>query len=116
MPLRPCKVCGTPTPYGERHCGQPASRPYRGSSTAQGYGAQHRAQTEQAINAEPWCHTIGGCPYPDSGTETNRLTGGHPFTVAEMGGDRLAWSRQARIAQCMRCNSGHRPLVAEKSL
>jgi hypothetical protein len=83
---------------------RPTSRP--SSSTGQGYDTQHRRLTAAAIAAEPWCHTPGGCPYPDANTPANPLVGGHPKTLAQFGGNRQAWAAQPRIPQCHRCNSG----------
>jgi hypothetical protein len=97
----PCATCGSLTTCAHRQ---------RASAPARGYGRDHRARTADAIRHEPWCHTTGGCPWPDSGTDTNPLTGGHPRTLAELGGNRAAWDAQPRIPQCSRCNSGHAPL------
>lgn len=102
MPRRPCLTCGTPT-TGTR-C--PACSPRRPSAHARGYDADHRAATAAAIAAEPWCHTPGGCPFPDAGTSANPLTGGHPHPLAHYDGDTAAWAAQPRIPQCHRCNSG----------
>lgn len=107
MPRRPCLSCGIPT-TGTRCPGCTPSRP---SAHARGYGRHHQAATAAAIEAEPWCHTLGGCPHPDAGTHRNPLTGGHPRTLEQCGGDRQAWNAQPRIPQCSRCNSGHAPLV-----
>jgi hypothetical protein len=109
MPRRPCLTCGTPT-TGTR-C--PACVPHRPSANARGYGRAHQRATADAIEAEPWCHTLGGCPWPDSATPANPLTGGHPRMLADLGGDRAAWAAQPRIPQCSRCNSGHAPLVED---
>jgi hypothetical protein len=97
--LRPCPVCGTPT-----------ARPRCPAHLGAGYDQDHRARTAAAIRAEPWCHTRGGCPYPDAGADANPLTGGHPRTLVELGGDTTAWAAQPRIPQCLRCNSSRRPL------
>lgn len=104
----PCLNCGTPTSPGPR-CHQHAHP--TGSATARGYGATHRKATAAAVAAEPWCHTAGGCPWPDSATATNPLTGGHPLTIDDLHGDRQAWATQQVVPQCHRCNSGHYPLI-----
>jgi hypothetical protein len=98
MAMRPCATCGTPT-------SGPACPAHRST-----YGRRHRASTAAAVLAEPWCHTSGGCPFTDAGTARNPLTGGHPLTLAEMGGDRAAWQAQPRVPQCHRCNVSRRPL------
>jgi hypothetical protein len=54
----------------------------------------------QAVADEPWCHRVGGCPYPDAGTPANPLTGDHAVAL-RAGGD----PRQAPIVLCRRCNS-----------
>lgn len=82
----------------------------RPSAARRGYHHQHRAATAAAIRAEPWCHTTGGCPEPDAGTDANPLTGGHPLTLAQLDGDRSAFDAQQRVPQCHRCNSARRPL------
>lgn len=97
----PCPTCG--------HLG-PCHHRQRPSAHQRGYGADHQAATAQAIAAEPWCHTTGGCPWPDAGTPANPLTGGHPHPLATYGGDIERWNAQRRIPQCHRCNSGHAPL------
>lgn len=100
MARRPCMDCGRPT-HGTR-C------PEHASSTARGYGQAHRRATKAAIEAEPWCHTPGGCPHPDAGTPANPLTGGHPYPLSAYDGNRAAWAAQPRVPQCRRCNSGKR--------
>jgi len=102
MALRRCLDCGTLTPT--TRCGG-CKRP---SAHARGYNTRHRQATQQAIDAEPWCHTPNGCPYPDAGSPSNPLTGGHPRPLSAYGGDREAWEAQPRIPQCHRCNSGKR--------
>lgn len=106
MKRTPCLVCGTPT-VGNR-C--PIHARPTGSAHARGYGRAHQRRTADAIAAEPWCHTAGGCPFPDGGTSTNPLTGGHPLTLAECDEDWDRWTAQAIIPQCHRCNSGHHPV------
>lgn len=85
------------------------TRPRR--SRAGHYDHHHQQLTAAAITAEPWCHTLGGCPFPHSATPTNPLTGGHPRTLVEMGGDIDAWKAQPRVAQCRACNSSRRPIA-----
>lgn len=97
---RPCRICGEPT---EGHL----CPDHQGAA---GYGPQHRARTAAAVRAEPWCHTSGGCPFPDSGSLANPLTGGHPLPLTAFAGDRDAWHAQARLAQCLKCNSSRRSL------
>ena len=72
---------------------------------AQGYDRQHQRLTAEAIAREPWCHRNGGCPYADAGTKTNPLTGEHPRSLAQLGGDMQAWKNQPRIPLCRRCNT-----------
>jgi hypothetical protein len=98
---RLCRVCGAPTEGA--HC--PAH-----TGPRQPYGAAHRAATAKAVRAEPWCHTSGGCPFPDSGRLTNPLTGGHPLPLTAFHGDRAAWNAQPRVPQCLKCNGSRRPL------
>lgn len=105
MPRRPCVICGSPC-SGSRCTAHPATP--RRSAHARGYGADHARQTARAIEAEPWCHTPAGCPYPDAGTASNPLTGGHPLPLADFGFDVIAWGQQPRVPQCRRCNSGKR--------
>ena len=47
----------------------------RGPPSRRGYGRAHRAEGDEAIAREPWCHgtPAGPCPYPDTGTPTNPL-------------------------------------------
>lgn len=103
--MKACTVCGVPGPAARCELHR------RGSASARGYGRAHRQATATAMTAEPWCHTAGGCPYPDTGTPTNPLTGGHPYTLADCGGDMTVWSAQVRVPQCQRCNSGKASLV-----
>jgi hypothetical protein len=110
MPRRPCLGCGVPT-TGSR-CAD--CIPHRPGSTARGYGRAHQRAAATAIEAEPWCHTLGGCPYPDAGTSANPLTGGHPRMRSDFGGDHAAWAAQSLIPQCARCNSGHAPLLEDR--
>ena len=82
---------------------RPSRRP--GGAHAQGYDRQHQALTAAAIAREPWCHRSGGCPYDDAGTPANPLTGDHPLTLAQCGGDVQRWKAQPRIPMCRRCNT-----------
>lgn len=97
----PCPVCRAITDCEHRH---------NRSSTARGYGAQHRRLTADAIKSEPWCHSLD-CPYPDAGTQANPLTGGHRYSLAELNGNQAEWDAQPRIPQCKRCNVGKRELA-----
>lgn len=104
MPLRPCSVCGIPN----RGARCPEHQQRRPGAQAQGYTRDHQQRSAEAIEAEPWCHTPGGCPFGDAGTPANPLTGGHPHPLSAFDGDREAWMAQPRIPQCRRCNSGKR--------
>ena len=81
---------------------RPRTRP--SSSSARGYDAQHERLTAAAIAAEPWCHTLPVCPWPDAGTPSNPLQGDHPLSLAECGGDWDRWRGQRRVPLCRRCN------------
>jgi len=99
---RPCLDCGRLT-IGTR-CAEHTRilEQRRGSPTQRGYGAAWHRLAQAAIRAEPWCHTAGGCPYPDAGIPgVNPLTGGHAIPMAA-GGPALP---DVVVVQCRRCNS-----------
>lgn len=104
-PMRPCRRCGTPH-RGSLCTNSSCSLSVpRASAHARGYDRQHQVATAQAIAAEPWCHRAGGCPYDDAGTPANPLTGDHPLTLAQCGGDKARWEAQERVPLCRRCNT-----------
>jgi hypothetical protein len=84
---------------------RPRSPRRRPGAQARGYDREHQQRTADAIAAEPWCHTQPCCPFPDAGTRANPLTGDHPLTLAQCGGDVEAWKAQKRVPLCRRCNS-----------
>lgn len=96
---RPCLDCGALTP-GTRcpTCTRAYDRNRRPSPEAR-YGADRKARHRDAIDAEPWCHWEGGCPFPI--TKANPLTADHPIRVAD-GGDPY----QSLVPMCKRHNSG----------
>jgi 5-methylcytosine-specific restriction endonuclease McrA len=60
----------------------------RGTPTQRGYGPDYRKRRLEAISAEPWCHRVGGCRYPeDAGTLRNPLTADHIVPVKYGGRD-----------------------------
>lgn len=74
----------------------------RPSREQRGYGAAHRKRAREAIDAEPWCHTLPACPYSDAGTPDNPLTADHVIPVKRGG------LHGPLTVLCLRCNSGKR--------
>lgn len=81
----------------------------RGTSTQRGYDSAYRLRRREIIEAEPWCHTPGGCPYGDGGTRANPLTADH---VNPRG---PAWAAGPLVPLCKRCNSGKRDRAAGRA-
>ena len=98
--LRPCLDCGTLSSgsYCPPHqtAVNRARDARRGSSHDRGYDASWARLSKAARAAEPWCHTEGGCPYPDSGVPPNDLVADHRIPGSLDGGVEVL---------CRRCNS-----------
>jgi hypothetical protein len=72
------------------------------------YGPGWAKLSRETIEAEPWCHWLGGCAYQDSGTSANPLTCDHVVPVV-LGG--AMWDRSNLTVLCRRHNSEKRDRV-----
>lgn len=104
--LTPCLVCGAPCagPRCEQHG---VTRPYRGSSTAQGYGSDWRRARAAAIAAHLDKHgpICPGWRRPAHRVAARQLTGDHIVPLAH-GGARLDPANIQVL--CGKCNSAKR--------
>ena len=86
----PCPTRSVQTATRCEPCRLQRERTRRPPTAARGYDAPWQAFSRGQRDAEPWCHTVPRCPYPDSGMDANPLTVDH----ATLG-----------LVLCRRCNS-----------
>ncbi len=97
-----CLDCGGIAMRGGSRC-YLCTRAYdarrRQSPRLRGYDAEYRRERARVLAEEPWCHTRPRCPYPDSGTAANPLTGGHTVPLS------LGGYGSPLVPLCRSCNS-----------